>query len=406
MKKNSLCMMALVLSLSHAFFAADPTKSEWVGSWAASPILQRLKNSAGDSTFRNVVHLSLDGSAIRVTLTNQFGTTPLRIGNAHVSLSNGHDGVDLKSDHQLTFNHRQVVSIPPGAYVISDPIAMPIAAFSDLAISIYLPQQTVAAPTCHETGLSSNYVAAGDMALQQGLEGAHTQASWCFLQAVDVQPLGKHAAAVATLGDSITDGARSTVDANHRYPDYLAVRFHSNKKTANISVLNEGISGGRVLYEGHGPSVLQRFDRDVLALPGVRYFIYLEGINDIGQMLKPDSPERSLTVDELTLAATQLVVRAHEHGVKVMGATLLPFGPKDAPPSVDWPTARQVLDQYNEWVRTSHVFDGVVDFNKAVADPEAPQTILPAYDSGDHVHPSDAGYDAMARAVDLSFFSK
>lgn len=406
MKKTIVCTMALLLSLSRASFAAGPTKSEWVGSWAASPILQRLKNPAGDSTFRNVVHLSLGGSAIRVTLTNQFGTTPLRIGNAHVALSTGRDSVDLKSDHQLTFNHSQVVSIPPGAYVISDPIAMPIAAFSDLAISIYLPQQTIEAPTCHQIGLSSNYVAAGDMTQQQGLEGAHTQTSWCFLQAVDVQPLDKHAAAVATLGDSITDGARSTIDANHRYSDYLSIRFHANKKTANLSVLNEGISGGRVLYEGHGPSVLQRFDRDVLALPGVRYFIYLEGINDIGQMLKPDSPERALTVDDLTLAATQLVVRAHEHGVKVMGATLLPFGPKNTPPSVDWPKAREVLDQYNEWVRTSHVFDGVVDFNKAIADPEAPQTILPAYDSGDHVHPSDAGYDAMARAVDLSFFSK
>jgi lysophospholipase L1-like esterase len=244
------------------------------------------------------------------------------------------------------------------------------------------------------------------MTQKQELEGAHTQTSWCFVQAVDVQPQDKDAVAVVTLGDSITDGTRSTLDANHRYPDYLAIRLHANKKTAHLSVVNEGIAGGRVLYEGYGPSVLQRFDRDVLAVPGVRYLIYLEGINDIGQIMRPDSAERTLTIDELILAATQLVTRAHGHGIKVMGATLLPFGPKEPPSNVDWPGARKVLDQYNDWVRTSHVFDAVVDMNRAVADPQAPQTILPAYDSGDHVHPSDAGYEAMARAIDLSFFEK
>jgi lysophospholipase L1-like esterase len=171
-------------------------------------------------------------------------------------------------------------------------------------------------------------------------------------------------------------------------------------------VLNEGISGGRVLFEGHGPSVMQRLDRDVFAQPGVRYVIYLEGINDIGQILKPDSPEKTLSVDELIFAATQLVTRAHQHGVKVIGATLLPFGSKDVPANSSWLMARQVLDQYNGWVRTSGVFDGIVDFNKVTADPQSPQTMLPAYDSGDHVHPSDAGYDAMARAVDLSLLSK
>lgn len=396
----------MIASATIPALAADHKNSDWVGSWATSPLLMPLKSPIGDSTFRNVVHLTIGGSAIRVTLTNQFGKAPLRVDNAHVALSLGHDGIDVASDHQLTFNHRESVSIPPGAYVISDPVAMPVAAFSDLAISLYLPEQTMVTPTCHQYGLSTNYLAVGDIVQKKKLEAAQTQTSWCFIQAVDVQSPDIDAAAVATLGDSITDGARSTLDANHRYPDYLAVRFHASKKTAHLSVLNEGISGGRVLFEGHGPSALQRFDRDVLALPGVRYFIYLEGINDIGQMLKPDSPERTLTVDELILAATQLVIRAHQHGVKAMGATLLPFGPKDPPSNADWTKARQVLDQYNDWVRTSHVFDGVVDFNKAVADPEAPQTMLPAYDSGDHVHPSDAGYDAMARAVDLSFFSK
>jgi lysophospholipase L1-like esterase len=224
------------------------------------------------------------------------------------------------------------------------------------------------------------------------------------LQSVEVRPEKKDAGAVVTLGDSITDGAHSTVDANHRYPDYLAVRLHANRKTAHLSVLNEGISGGRVLFEGHGPSALRRFDRDVLAQPGVRYVIYLEGINDIGQILRPGSPESTVTADDLIFAATQMVIRAHQHGVKVFGATLLPFGPRNLPANPDWPRVRQVIGQYNEWVRTSHVFDGVVDFDKATADPQAPQTMLPAYDSGDHVHPNDAGYKAMADAIDLSMF--
>jgi lysophospholipase L1-like esterase len=281
---------------------------------------------------------------------------------------------------------------------------MGVAAFSDVAVSVYLPQQTIAAPTCHQYGLSTNYIVAGDKTTESDLQDARTQVSWCFLQGVDVRSENRDAAAVVALGDSITDGARSTVDANHRYPDYLAVRLHANKKTAHLSLLNEGISGGRVLFEGHGPSALQRFDHDVLAQPGVRYVIYLEGINDIGQILKHGSPEQTLTVDDLIFAATQLITRAHQYGIKIFGATLFPFGPKELPANPDWLKARRTVDRYNDWVRTAHAFDGVVDFNKATADPQATQTMLPAYDSGDHVHPNDAGYKAMADAIDLSIF--
>jgi lysophospholipase L1-like esterase len=170
--------------------------------------------------------------------------------------------------------------------------------------------------------------------------------------------------------------------------------------------LDEGISGGRVLFEGHGPSALARFDRDVLAEPGVRYVIYLEGINDIGQILKPDSPENTLSVEDLMFAAMQLVTRAHQHGVKVFGATLLPFGAKVVSDNPQWARVRQTINEYNDWVRTAAAFDGVVDFNRATADPQAPQAMLPAYDSGDHVHPNDAGYKAMADSVDLDNLTK
>ncbi|MFP5229116.1 MAG: SGNH/GDSL hydrolase family protein [Acidobacteriota bacterium] len=404
MKKKRLLWVVLFLSINCACFAANRRRVDWVGSWAASLEVMRLRESVGNSTIRDVVHVSLGGTAVRVTLTNQFGTAPLRVGAASIALSAGDGRLQPGSERSLTFNHQSAVSIPAGSYVLSDPIAVPVRSFADLAVSIYLPQQTVTDPTCHQYGLSTNYIAAGDETAQNQLQDAQSMPSWCFLQSVDVRPQNKDAAAVVTLGDSITDGAHSTVDANHRYPDYLAVRLQSNKRTAHLSVLNEGISGGRVLFEGHGPSALQRFDRDVLAEPGVRYVLYLEGINDIGQILRPASPENALTADDLIFAATQLVTRAHEHGVKVFGATLLPFEPRLLLASPGRSRALQVLEQYNDWVRTSHVFDGVVDLHRAIADPKSPQTMLPAYDSGDHVHPNDAGYKAMADAIDLSLF--
>jgi lysophospholipase L1-like esterase len=341
-----------------------------------------------------------------VELTNQFGTTPLRIGSAHVALSAGAGKVQGDTDHALTFNHQPSVSIPAGSYVLSDPVPMAVSDFADLAISVYVPQQTVTAPTCHQYALSTTYMVSGDATAQAELADAKTMPSTCFLQSVIVRNADRHAAAVVTLGDSITDGAHSTLDANHRYPDYLAERLHAEHRTSHLAVLNAGISGGRVLYDGHGPSALERFDRDVLAQPGVRYVIYLEGINDIGQVTRATSPENDLTADELIFAATQLVERAHLHGVKVIGATLTPFGAKILPDRPGWSRIRPIIEQYNNWVRTSGVFDAVVDFNKATADPQNPQTLLPAFDSGDHVHPSDAGYKAMADSVDLHNLSK
>ncbi len=404
--KNTFCILTLYLCATVAAAAASRPHFEWAGTWATAPEVMFVKGPIGNSTFRNIVRTSIGGAELRVVLTNQFGKTPLLVGNAHIAISAGGGRLEPGSDHQLTFDRQTSVSIPPGAYVLSDPMPMRLAAFTSLAISIYLTQQTVAVPTCHQVAQSTNYIAGGDATAETELAGARTQTSWCFLQEVDVQTKDKDAGAIVALGDSITDGARSTLDANHRYPDYLAERLHADRKTAHLSVLNEGISGGRVLFEGHGPSALERFDRDVLAQPGVRYVIYLEGINDIGQMRRPDSPEHTLTAQDLIFAATQLVARAHEHGVKVFGATLLPFGPRDIPEKVrpEWARMREVMNEYNDWVRTGGVFDGVIDFYKAMEDPKDPEIMLPAYDSGDHGHPNDAGYKVMADAIDLKLF--
>jgi lysophospholipase L1-like esterase len=231
------------------------------------------------------------------------------------------------------------------------------------------------------------------------LEHAHTYSSDCFIKSVEVSADEK-AATVVAFGDSITDGAYSTLDANLRWPDVLATRLHADKHTAHLAVVNQGFGGNRILYDGSGPSALARFDRDVLAQPGVRYVILLEGINDIGQMSRPDSPEAQLTPQELIFGYAQLIIRAHQHGIKVFGATITPNeGVHSATPQ-----GEKVREAFNTWLRTGGVADGVIDFDKAVQDPANPRRLLALYDSGDHIHPSDAGYKAMGQAIDLKLF--
>jgi lysophospholipase L1-like esterase len=405
MKRLFTCVLAMGSVLAHAATSKPATTPQtvWTGSWAASPMAELwTPNNVSDygSTFRNVVHLTLGGSAIRLRISNEFGSTPLALGSVHVALSVGHDAIRPDSDHVVTFGGSETVTIPEGVAIVSDPVAMPVAAFDNLAVSIYIPTQAaISALTYHQIGASSNYKAAGNDTAAFQFDHPGKTESWFLLDGVDVST-GADAATVVTLGDSITDGALSTPDKNARWPDVLAARLHANPATAQIGVLNEGISGNRILHDLIGPNALARLDRDVLAQSGVKYLVVMLGINDIGHTSQPRNPGDPVDVGQLKWGLAQIAARAHSHGLKVYAATLTPYaGAKyqDAAGSA-------MRDSVNAFIRTSGVFDAVIDFDKVTRDPVHPQAFLPAYDSGDHLHPNDAGYKAMGESVDLKLF--
>ncbi len=407
MKRLFTCVLAMGSILAHAATSKPATTSQtvWTGSWAASPMAQLwTPNTVSDysSTFRNIVHLTLGGSAIRLRISNECGSTPLALGSVHVALSAGEGAIQLSSDHKVTFGGSETVIIPEGAAMWSDPVAMPVSAFADLAVSIYLPKQAVtSALTFHDVARIHRTISPREM---HGCDpvlrsSAEKQTSWFLLDGVDVDA-GAGAATVVTLGDSITDGALATPDKNARWPDVLAKRLHANPATAQIGVLNEGISGNRLLHDGFGTNALARMDRDVLAQSGVKYVVVMLGINDIGRTSQPRKPGDPVSIDQVTWALAQIAARAHTHGLKVYAATLTPY----AGAKYQDAAGSSMRDAVNAFIRTSGVFDAVIDFDKVTRDPAHPQAFLPAYDSGDHLHPNDAGYKAMGESIDLKLF--
>jgi len=386
--------------------AASPAShTRWVGTWAASPFRGDPWHTIPtlvDSTFREIVHTSIPGQALRVRFTNEFGTEPLRVSAASVALAvnSSESAIQADTAHALTFGGQPSIVIPPGAAAVSDPIPLATPAFANLAISFYLPLQRISDVSVHSSAQQDNFIVTGNHVTDPSLTDPVVVPSWYFVSGVDVEPTAPHAAAVVAFGDSITDGAYATENENHRWPDYLAVRLHNNPATAGLSVLDEGIGGNCVLIHCVGPNALARFDRDVLALPGVRYVIVLESINDIGTLHDPNRPDYHLTAEDLEQGLAQIVARAHDHGIKVFGATLTPY--QGAGYYTD--RGEQIREAVNTWIRTSGAFDGVIDFDKATRDPDHPLRYQPAYDSGDHLHPKDAGYAAMANSIDLSLF--
>jgi lysophospholipase L1-like esterase len=377
---------------------------QWVGTWATAPMVAdggfNIRPFSG-TTLREIVHISAGGAQVRLRFTNAYGLDPLTVSDAHVALSAGNAAIQAGSDHAITFGGATTVNIPPGAEFFSDPIALAVQPLSDLAISFYLPSQVMRAETYHSFACQDNFIATGDVSTAPDLPDATKIFSWYFLDGVDVQAV-EGSRAIVTLGDSITDGALSTHNANLRWPDLLAARLNADPNLKNVSVLNEGIGGNRVLNETTGPSAVSRIDRDVLSQSGVRYVIVLESINDIGRLSHVVNPYDDITAQQLEMGLKQIADAAHEHGIKAIGATLTPYG--GAGYSSD--KGEQVREAVNDWIRNSGAFDGVVDFDKATQDPANPTHFNADYDSGDHLHPKDAGYKAMAGSIDLTLFAK
>lgn len=383
----------------------------WIGSWAASQQIPEPQNSLSpadlnDVTIREIVHLSAAGSTLRVHLSNSFGTAPLHFSSVHVArpLSASSSAIDPASDKALSFAGSADVTVPAGAEYISDPISFSAAALSNVAVTFHL-DAAPAQQTGHPGSRSTSYYVHGDLVSVATMPDAHKVDHWYQLSGIDVLAPPASASIVA-LGDSITDGHGSTTNGNDRWTDVLAERLQAAPADRNIGVLNQGIGGNHLLTDGLGPNTLARFNRDVLAQSGVRWLIVFEGVNDLGGLTRNGevSPaEHALLVRRILGAYQQIVVRAHAQGIHVIGATITPYTGSD----YYHPGPRSEADReaINRWIRTPGNFDAVIDFDKAMRDPQNPDRLLPAYDCGDHLHPSPAGYRAMGDAIPLSLFA-
>jgi lysophospholipase L1-like esterase len=400
---RTLCL-ALTAVLCVQPLAAKSDHQQWVGTWASAPLLdahakladQLLAPGTTGVTLREVVHVSIGGEMVRVRFSNLYGTDPLVIGAAQIAQTLKGAAVVAGSGKPLTFHGQTSVSVPAGALVVSDGVPFKFAPLSDLTVSFYLPSPS-GPITEHQLGNATSYHAPGNVAANDALETPSTLTSWEYLNGIDTLA-SADAAAVITIGDSITDGAKSTIDTNQRWPDELARRLQADPKYRHLAVLNEAISGNKILLDGAGPNGLARFDRDVIAQSGAKYLLILEGINDIGRLhTVPDGA----TAADLISALDQMIVRAHAHGIAVIGCTLTPYHGA----GYYTENGEAIRKAVNEWIRTSGAFDGFIDFEAAVRDPNHPDTFLPADDPGDHLHPNDAGYKVMGDAIDLKLFT-
>ncbi|MGC2508897.1 MAG: SGNH/GDSL hydrolase family protein [Candidatus Acidiferrales bacterium] len=419
--RSSILVIALLVLAGNA-----AAQDHWVATWAASaqsphiafPGIRQAPAGPGaaapsnapprfppppsfdNQTVRMIVRSSIGGHHLRVQLSNAFGDAALRVGTAHIALRDKDSSIVTGSDRALTFSGEASTIVPVGAEILSDPVDLDVPPLADLAISVYIPGH-VDTPTEHLTGLHTTFISgAGDFTAAPSIENATTQQSWYWLSEVDVLAPADTGLIVA-FGDSITDGATSTPDTDRSWPSQLAQRLMADKSPSKWAIVNEGISGNRLLNDGMGVAALARFDRDVLSQPGVKCVIVMLGINDIGFASLPGAQESDrATYQDLIAAHKQLIARAHLRGIRVVGATLTPFSgamyysdPGEA--------AREAV---NDWIRTSGAYDAVIDFDAVVRDPASPKQIRPSFNIRDHLHPDDDGYKAMADSIDLSIF--
>lgn len=368
--------------------------------------------SVNNQTIREIVRPTMGGERLRIRFSNELGTAPLVIGEAHVALAGENGNIVAGSDRALTFDGMMTVRIPAGAPMLSDPVDLKVTAFANLAISIYVPYETTPT-TFHLLGQRPTLISGpGKFAGAVDIPNAKTSNSWYWLSDLEFWA-PEQTSAIVTLGDSITDGFGAKSGEYLDWPDQLADRLAQANKATLLAVDNEGIGGNRILYDGAGVSALARFDRDVLARPGVTEMILLEGINDIGwpsmkpratnngPMRKNPFADQSVTANDLILGMKQIIERAHARGIRVFGATMTPYEGAD----YYTPEGETVRESVNNWIRSGGAFDGVFDFDAAVRDPNHPQKFREDYQSGDHLHPNAEGYKAMAAAIDLNKLS-
>lgn len=385
-------------------------ETRWIGSWASAQMAPDAKNSLAaedypNATLRQVIRLSIGGGTVRLRLSNAFGTQPLTIAAAHVAVSAdlATAKIDPATDRPLTFSGRTTVTIPAGADYWSDPVPLKVAPLTSLAVSLRY-EESPSAQTGHPGSRATSYVLPGDHVADADLPGAKTTDHWFQISSVDVaaEKAPRGAGAIVAFGDSITDGYGVQPNTNQRWTDALAQRLKA--AGTPLGVLNLGIGGNRVLRDGLGPNALARFERDVLSQSGVTHVILLEGVNDLGVLTReaPATPEaHKALVEQVTAAYRQMILRAHARGIKVIGATILPYGRSAYyHPGPESEADRQAI---NAWIRAPGHFDGVIDWDKAMTDPAKPGALLPAYDN-DGLHPNLAGYKAMADAIPLGLF--
>jgi lysophospholipase L1-like esterase len=394
---------------------AQSAEEHWVTTWttaqqlvaatgparparAGSPEASNLPATFADQTVRMVTRVSQGGRRVRVELSNMLNAQPLAIGAAHVAVHKAGEIVE-GTDRVLTFGGSPAFMVPPGVLAVSDPVDLDVAPLSDLAVSLYLPRDT-GTPASHTIGLHTAYIAAGNVVGARSLPEASTMFAYAWLAAIDVVA-PRDALTVVALGDSITDGYATTRDANQAWPALLAKRLSANKATQQVAVVNQGISGNQVLRDGAGLSALARLERDVLSRPGVKWVILLEGINDINIRGRADGPT-ALTAEELIWGYLQILARCHAAGIKVLGATIMP---EEGVPAAS-ERGEKIRQAVNAWIRAKGNFDAVVDFDAVVRDPQHVAKIKAELDPGDHIHPNDAGNQAMADAFDLGVFRK
>ena len=412
MRRFSCLAVLAVLGCQALPVDTDPlSKSNWVSSWVSAQQIPEPRNALSpedltNATLRQVIRTSLGGDRIRLRVSNAYGTAPLTLGNISVASAARADSseIDPRSLTPVTFSAQETITIPAGSYMVSDPIEFRVEPLAHVAVSIYFPS----APeqqTGHPGSRATSYIGHGNHVARTTLSNAKRVDHWYQLAGLDVET-GDTSRALMIIGDSITDGFGVQPNTDQRWTDFLIARVQNDPELKNtLAVLNAGLGGNRVLVDGLGPNGLARFDRDVVNRPGARHVIVLLGVNDLGTLSRDEAAgqrDYDELVDRLIAAFDQMTARARENGIQIIGATIMPFAGSSFYPSNEM--AEAARQKVNAWIRKPGSFDAIIDFDSLMRSPDDPSRLNPALDSGDHLHPSIAGYQAMAEFVSLDLF--